>query len=336
MANEAKRLVDLLHLPLEESGTQAARLVAFSAPANYRLPSGFTGEASIVQPFRPSFLALEASGLSVTAKPQGYGFDLALVALGRHRGQNEQILAEAASRLRDGATLIAAGFKMDGAVSLRKRLATQLAELEHASRHHGTVFWLTMDPVVRTQLRSLDVERDDRPEGFVTAPGMFSHDRIDPASRLLIEALPEKLKGAVADLGAGWGYLAVSLAQRFGETLGRVDLYEADFNALQAARANMSSVSVPAEFFWHDVRREPIRQRYDVVVMNPPFHESRAADPEIGGDFIRAAHAALKPGGRLFLVANRGLPYEAVLSKSFAAHGEIVRDGHYKVLWARR
>ena len=42
---------------------------------------------------------------------------------------------------------------------------------------------------------------------FRTAPGMFSHDRIDAGSRLLAECLPETAKGAAADFGAGWGYL---------------------------------------------------------------------------------------------------------------------------------
>ena len=51
---------------------------------------------------------------------------------------------------------------------------------------------------------------------------------------------------------------------------------------------------------------------------------------------IRAASAALKPGGRLFLVANRGLPYEAALASGFAASGEICRDERFKVLWAKR
>jgi 16S rRNA (guanine1207-N2)-methyltransferase len=51
---------------------------------------------------------------------------------------------------------------------------------------------------------------------------------------------------------------------------------------------------------------------------------------------IRAASKALKPGGRLHLVANRPLPYEAVLQKHFARHGETVRDERFKVLWAAR
>ena len=56
---------------------------------------------------------------------------------------------------------------------------------------------------------------------------------------------------------------------------------------------------------------------------------------------IAAARTALKPGGRLFVVANRQLPYERALSQGsgaqgFRAQGETVRDARYKVLWAVR
>jgi 16S rRNA (guanine1207-N2)-methyltransferase len=51
---------------------------------------------------------------------------------------------------------------------------------------------------------------------------------------------------------------------------------------------------------------------------------------------IMAAARALEPGGRLYLVANRQLPYERVLAKEFRAAGETVRDVRYKVLWAVR
>jgi 16S rRNA (guanine1207-N2)-methyltransferase len=70
--------------------------------------------------------------------------------------------------------------------------------------------------------------------------------------------------------------------------------------------------------------------------MNPPFHEGRAADPALGQAFIEAAAKALRSGGRLFLVANRGLPYEAVLAGRFPQSGELARDGNYKILWGRR
>ena len=41
--------------------------------------------------------------------------------------------------------------------------------------------------------------------------------------------------------------------------------------------------------------------------------QSRADRPDVGRRFIAVAAESLKPGGRLYLVANRHLPYEACL-----------------------
>ena len=109
-------------------------------------------------------------------------------------------------------------------------------------------------------------------------------------------------------------------------------------DALEAARRNLARMGtgIPLAFHWHDLAAEPVAARYDAIVMNPPFHQGRAAEPELGLRMIAAARAALKRGGRLFLVANRSLPYERALEAGFAGYGEITRDARYKVLWAER
>ena len=69
--------------------------------------------------------------------------------------------------------------------------------------------------------------------------------------------------------------------------------------------------------------------------MNPPFHEGKEADPLIGLKFIAAAAQALRPEGQLWLVANRQLPYENLLTEAFAQMDKIVETGGFKVLHAR-
>src|SRR5690606_8671028 len=163
-------------------------------------------------------------------------------------------------------------------------------------------------------------------EGYETAPGGFSEGAVDPGSRLLADSLPPDIAGEVADFAAGWGYLALRLAQRF--TLSALDLYEAHRPSLEAARRNLAAHAPAADCrcFWYDLLLEPPARRYDAIAMNPPFHKSRAAEPDMGRAMIAAAAGALKPGGRLFLVANRGLPYEPAMEGSFARHGELARD----------
>ncbi|MBN8243386.1 class I SAM-dependent methyltransferase [Nitratireductor aquimarinus] len=316
---------------------EGERVLFLGAPGGLLLPSDFSGSLTAIQGYRPDYLALSQAGVTVEPEPVGEGYDMALVLLGRHRRENEQRLAEALNRTRAGALIIAACAKKDGGGSVRKRMAS-LVELEdHASKHHGVVFWLRrperLEPALMAELSAGDSEAD----GFATAAGGFSDDGIDPGSALLVECLPDNLSGAIADFAAGWGYLSVAAAERAPEVKS-IDLYEAHHASLEAARRNMAArvPQMPARFFWQDLLGEPVNERYDVILMNPPFHRSRAAEPDMGHAMIAAAAKALKPRGRLFLVANRQLPYEESLQKHFAAQGELRRDTVFKVLWARK
>lgn len=314
-------------------------VLVLNAPAGFRAPEDWGAKPSLVQDFRPDYLTLRRAGHAVAPEPAGHGHDLTVVLCGRHRGANELSLAEALDRTRAGGRVVVAGAKTDGTASLRKRAAGLLDVGGHASKNHGIVFWLTRAPDTE---QAADILREANPSvlidgAFAAAPGLFSHDRIDEGSRLLAENLPATLSGRVADFGAGWGYLSVETARRAAGIVS-LDLFEASHAACAAARDNLAKLApaTASSVHWHDVQSERVERRFNAIVMNPPFHQGRAADPRIGEGFIKAASAALVPGGRLMLVANRDLPYEQVLQAGFSRHGETTREGRFKVLWGTR
>jgi len=310
------------------------------ARSGMRLPVEFPDTIKLVQGFRPEFLGLQRAGLAVSPEPVGENYDLALVLATKHRGENEARLADAISRLKAGGRVLMAGGKTDGISSLRKRLESNLPLEGASSKNHGVVFWFKWGKDADAFGERIRTESAGRPlvDGrFFAAPGMFSHDRIDVGSRLLSEHLPPTLKGVAADFCAGWGYLSVALAERC-KGIVSIDLFEADHVSLEAARRNMAALApdTPAAFHWIDLAAEKVERRFDVIVMNPPFHQGRAADPGVGHAMIRAASNALKPGGQLYMVANRGLPYEAALKAGFGQVAELADEAGFRVWRARR
>ena len=202
------------------------------------------------QGFRPAFLALEKAGYTVAPRAQGQGFDMALILAGRHRGQNELRIAEAIERTQPGGLVVVAGGKDDGIASLRKRIG-ELVEIDgHLPKHHGIAFWFRRpdDGVAARMLRAANPAQLVE-ERFHTAPGMFSFDRIDTGSRLLVEHLPRDLRGHVADFCAGWGYLAAEVLARC-PAVTALDLHEADFESLEAAKRNVVEAAITPRFFW--------------------------------------------------------------------------------------
>lgn len=315
-----------------------ARVLWLGADPDFTLPEAFPSDITFVQGFRPTFLRLAQSRWNVTPSPEGEGYDLALVQCTRHRGENEARVGEALRRLKPGGLLVVAGGKTEGADSLRKRVGAWLSLEGHASKHHGIVFWAyrpdVLPPEAAAPAEPVGIESDGA--RFRTLPGMFSHGEVDAASKLLADHLPTGLKGAAADFCAGWGYLSRRLLDT-QPGLTALDLYEADWASLEAAKSNLGGDEGRAlGFFWQDLLGEPVERRYDVIVMNPPFHQGRAAEPGIGQEMIEKAAKALKGGGRLFIVANRGLPYEAVLAARFKTVRPLGADKRFNLFEAVR
>ena len=288
-----------------------------------------------VQTFRPTFDALDAAGHPVATEAEGPAA-MAVVVLTRSRAESLGLIARALDLLAPGGTLVVSGGKTEGADALARQVGAAIPVAGTYVKAHGRVFWLARPPALPPEVAAWAAEAAPRPnaEGFLTAPGMFSPEHADPGSRLLAGFLPGRLKGRVADLGAGWGWLAHAALAACPE-IAELDLHEAEARALDAARANVTDPR--ARFHWTDVARLAAGPaRYDAVIANPPFHQGRAADPGLGAAFIAAAARILKPDGRLLLVANRQLPYEAPLAAAFRRVERLAEDPAYKVFLAER
>lgn len=303
------------------------------------------------QPWKPEADALVAQGFTPAADDPGACYPMVLLLPPRQRERSRADFARAVARLAPGGTIVACMHNKEGAKSGEADLARLAGDLHERSKHHCRVFWSApldgpADPVLAAAWRELDaprrLEAAGVPGGFVSRPGVFAWDRVDPASRLLAECLPADLHGDVADLGAGWGYLAGQVLAR-NPGIASLDLYEADARALALARTNLQAWNlqgwgsgVATGFHWHDVAAG-LPRRYHAIVSNPPFHaQGREERPDLGRAFIAAAAAALHPGGRLYLVANRHLPYEAALGTGFARVDTLAQRDGFKVMAAVR
>ncbi len=164
--------------------------------------------------------------------------------------------------------------------------------------------------------------------GLWTQPGVFSWDRLDPGTALLMEALP-RLSGKGADLGCGVGVLAHPVLA--SDAVTDLALIDIDRRAVEAARRNAADPRV--RHVWADVRTATL-ERLDFVVTNPPFHAAGEEDKGLGVAFIRKAATSLRTGGQLWMVANKHLPYEVTLKAAFKRVTPLAEANGFKVLLA--
>lgn len=167
--------------------------------------------------------------------------------------------------------------------------------------------------------------------GFYSMPGLFGWHKIDVGSALLLAHLPP-LKGKGADFGCGYGYLAKNILLK-NEKIKILYCFDCDNRSVEACLKNVDDGRAVIDV--GDCSRAmagvPL---LDFIVMNPPFHEGAEEDQNLGQRFIEAAAHHLRRNGELWMVANRHLPYEKILEKTFFKVEKIVEEKGFKIFKA--
>lgn len=321
--------LETLVLALKEHRAEAGNVLFLGAEPHPDLPP-----VTAWQPLKPLANACERAGMVLTDKPTGK-FSTVLFLPGKTKEETLAGFALAYSCLAEGGIFITAIANTSGAARFEKELGKATPLLFSVSKHKCRAFGVSnkipWDAEVLAEWQNLSEPQTIPETSFITQPGVFSAKHIDPGSLLLAAHLPVSLRGNIADLGAGWGFLS-HMALEKSPNISQIDLFEADARALECARKNVSG---NAHFHWHDVTTG-LPDVYDHIITNPPFHTAQSKDVDLGKVFLTVAAAALKRNGTLHLVANRQLPYEAHLRELGLRSRSIAEDHAYKIIFASK
>lgn len=133
---------------------------------------------------------------------------------------------------------------------------------------------------------------------LTTDSGVFSRGELDAGTRILLNALPERLSGSVLDLGCGWGPVGICVAQENPDC--RITFSDINLRALELARQNAQKYGVQGTFI-HSDGFASIDGVFDAVITNPPIRAGKQTIYQMFSD--SAAH--LLPGGALYLVIRK-------------------------------
>ncbi len=153
-------------------------------------------------------------------------------------------------------------------------------------------------PAVASRPREIEARLRGKVWTFRTDRGVFAHERIDPGTRLLIEAMRIHPADDVLDVGCGYGAIglvAASLAPRGDVVLIDVNARAVELAAENARRLRRQNVEV-----YQGDGTAPLRgRRFDVVLMNPPIRAGRGVVARL----VEESMEVLRPGGRFWFVA---------------------------------
>lgn len=196
--------------------------------------------------------------------------------------------------------------------------------------------YFSSSPGSELKLRSIQVRLAGSEHQVVTAGGVFSPDRIDTGTAVLLANTPAPPPGGnLLDLGCGWGPIALTLALTSPHaTVWAVDVNE---RALDLVRANAERMSIPniKAVLPSDI---PDTVRFTTIWSNPPI---RVGKHELHG-LLERWLPRLEPGSDAWLVVQRNLGSDSLhrwLQGRFPEDFTVVRaatNKGYRVLRVRR
>ena len=176
----------------------------------------------------------------------------------------------------------------------------------------------------------------DRNYQIINHAGVFSRERLDSGSRLLLEnmAVGEQY-GRIVDLGCGNGVLGlIAAAMNPGSTLLFCDESHMAIASASENFRNAFGTAREAEFRVGNCLQAVDGDSRDLVLSNPPFHLQHSIGDAIAWQMFKDSRRVLVDGGELRIVGNRHLGYHAKLKKLFGNCTTLATNKKFVILSA--
>ena len=175
------------------------------------------------------------------------------------------------------------------------------------------------------------------PQGTVelrTSDGTFSPGRVDPGTRVLLDALPRPADwpaGPVLDVGCGYGPIAAWLALADPDR----EVWAVDVNERAVADCRHNAEELGLSITVSDPTEVPDDLRFAAIVSNPPVRIGKAALDALLDHWLDR----LADGGEAWLVVGRHLGADSLARRLVESGWEVERirsRRSYRVLLVRR
>ena len=167
---------------------------------------------------------------------------------------------------------------------------------------------------------------------------VFSRGRLDEGSQLLIEHMPmDERYREIADLGCGNGILGIIAASL--NKPASVVFTDESYMAINSAKQNFGEAfgkTIKAHFNVTDCLQGVEDESIDLVLNNPPFHQTNVIGDAIAWQMFIDARRVLRKGAELYVVGNRHLGYHTKVKKVFGNCEMITSNQKFVVLKATK
>jgi 16S rRNA (guanine1207-N2)-methyltransferase len=197
-----------------------------------------------------------------------------------------------------------------------------------------TDHYFTPRPGARGRRRTFTLTLRGHQVRLITEAGVFSRQRVDPGTRLLIEHMEVNSTDRFLDLGCGYGVVGIVAAILAPQ--GYITLVDINERAAQLARENLALNNIQnAEALHGDAFARLSHQTFDVIALNPPIR----AGLKVVHRLIEESRDHLTPAGCFYLVGRTKQGVIRLAQKMSLAFGdaeELAKRGGYRLYRALR
>lgn len=169
--------------------------------------------------------------------------------------------------------------------------------------------YFTDNSEMRSELRTIQYENKGKVFTFFSDLGVFSKDKIDYGSRVLVETIlnyPEEVS-SILDVGCGYGFIGIVLGSLFHA---RVSMVDVNARAIHLTEKNIKENKVDGEVFISD-GYDHVKEKYDMVVTNPPIRAGKSVVLKI----LRDASHFLNDKGKLWFVIRKDQGVKSIMKE---------------------
>lgn len=152
---------------------------------------------------------------------------------------------------------------------------------------------------LKSNIQKYDVNILNHRYSFYTDNGVFSKEKLDFGTRVLLETIPiDTLHGDILDVGCGYGVIDIILGKIVNANFLGIDVNR---RALHLANMNKKENKVDNVNFIESNCYENIHDKFDFIITNPPIR----AGKKIVYDIVMNAKNHLKENGNLYIVVRK-------------------------------
>lgn len=244
----------------------------------------------------------------------------------------------------DEGKLILCGKKNDGIKSYAEKAAKSFGSLIQIKKK-GSIYLSTTTRSIHENKETSKIEANDKnytelracipylDHYLVSKPGIFGWEKIDDGSKLLGDfitnflSLYDEPPQNILDLGCGYGYLSARLNK---EIKAKIIATDNNAAAIMACSENFSKLNIDGQVIADDCARN-IKEKFDAVICNPPFHKGFDTDEQLTKKFAHSCHLHLRKGGMALFVVSCFIPLEKYTGE-FLFTKIVAKNKSYKLI----